>query len=91
MLGFSQVLKPIKRQDLLEKGENGFNAFRTGTKIHFSEKKYFGVRGTLSPCAFASNARFKRRILHVPNLMQMRENNRFLPFALDSADVKCDV
>ena len=42
-------------------------------------------------CAFASNARFKRRILHVPNLMQMRENNRFLPFALDSADVKCDV
>ena len=24
-----------------------------------------------------SEARFKRRILHVPNLMQMNENNRF--------------
>ena len=48
-------------------------------------------KSILSPCAFASNARFKRRILHVPNLMQIRENNRFLPFALDSAHVKCDV
>ena len=38
-----------------------------------------------------SKARFKRRILHVPNLMQMRENNRFFSFALDSAHVKCDV
>ena len=25
----------------------------------------------------AIKARFKRRILHVPNLMQMNENNRF--------------
>ena len=47
MLGFWQVLKPIKRQDLLEKGKKGHNAFRTGAKIHFSENKYFGVRGTL--------------------------------------------
>jgi len=47
MLGFSQVLKPIKWQDLLEKGKTGRNAFRIGAKIHFSEKKYFGVRGTL--------------------------------------------
>ena len=48
MLGFSQVLKPIKWQDLLEEGKNGRNAFPTGAKIHFSEKKkYFGVRGTL--------------------------------------------
>ena len=38
MLGFSQVLKPIKWQDLLEEGKNGRNAFRTGAKIHFSEK-----------------------------------------------------
>ena len=38
-----------------------------------------------------AKARFKRRILHVPNLMQMRENNRFFSFALDSAHVKYDV
>ena len=31
---------------LLEEGKNGRNAFRTGAKIHFSEKK-MGVRGTL--------------------------------------------
>ena len=37
-----------------------------------------------------SKARFKRRILHVPNLMPMSENNRFFSFALDSAHVKCD-
>ena len=36
-------------------------------------------------------ARFKRRTLHVPNLMQMSENNRFFSFALDSARVKFDV
>ena len=38
-------------------------------------------------------ARFKRRTLHVPNLiiMQMSENNRFFSFALDSAHVKFDV
>ena len=47
MLGFSQVLKPIKWQDLSEEGKNSRNAFRTGAKIQFSEKKYFGVRGTL--------------------------------------------
>ena len=38
-----------------------------------------------------SKARFKRRTLHVPNLMQMSENNRFFSFALDSAHVKFDV
>ena len=38
-----------------------------------------------------TKARFKRRTLHVPNLMQMRENNRFFSFALDSAHVKFDV
>lgn len=38
MLGFSQVFKPLKRQDLLEEGKNGRNAFRTGAKIHFSEE-----------------------------------------------------
>ena len=40
---------------------------------------------------FDVKARFKRRILHVPNLMQMSENNRFFSFAFDSAHVKCDV
>ena len=47
MLGFLQVLKPIKWQDLLEEGKSGCNAFQTGAKIYFSRKKYFGVRGTL--------------------------------------------
>ena len=47
MLGFSQLPKPIKWQDLLEKGKNGRNASRTGAKIHFSEKNTFGVMGTL--------------------------------------------
>ena len=47
MLGFSQLSKPIKWQDLLEKGKNGCNALRTSAKIHFNEKKYFGVRCTL--------------------------------------------
>ena len=36
-------------------------------------------------------AQFKRRTSHVPNLMQMSENNRFFSFALDSAHVKFDV
>ena len=35
--------------------------------------------------------RFKRRTLHVPNLMQMSEDNRFFSFALDSAHDKFDV
>lgn len=49
MLGFSQVWKPVKRQDLLEEGKDGCNVFRTGAKIHVSEKKYFEVsRGTLN-------------------------------------------
>ena len=43
MLGFSQVLKPTKWQDLLEEGKNGCIAFRTGAKIHFSEKTIFGL------------------------------------------------
>ena len=38
VLGFSQVLKAIKWQDLLEEGKNDRNAFITGAKIHFSEK-----------------------------------------------------
>ena len=42
MLGFSQLSRPIKRQDLLEKGKNGHNAFRTRAKIHFSEKTFWG-------------------------------------------------
>ena len=42
MLGFSQVVMHIKRQDLLEKGKNDHNAFPTGGKIHFSEKNILG-------------------------------------------------
>ena len=38
----------MKRQDLLENEKNGRNAFPRGAKIHFSEQKYFGIRGTLS-------------------------------------------
>ena len=38
-----------------------------------------------------SKARFKRRILHVPNLMQMKKIHCSRSLALDSAHVKCDV
>ena len=40
---------------------------------------------------YATEARFKRRTLHVPNLMQMRKIYCFRSFALDSAHVKFDV
>jgi len=40
---FSHVLKPIKRQDLLEDGKNGRDAFPTGAKIHFGEKSILGL------------------------------------------------
>ena len=43
MLGFSQVLKPIKLQGLLEEEKNGHNVFRTGAKVHFSEKNTLGL------------------------------------------------
>ena len=43
MLGFSQVLKPIKWLDLLEEAKNGRNAFRTGAKIDLSEKNILGL------------------------------------------------
>ena len=43
MLGFSQLSKPIKWQDLLQKGKNGRNAARTGATIHFSEKNILGL------------------------------------------------
>ena len=42
-------------------------------------------------CLCWIKARFKRRTLHVPNVMQMSENNRFFSFAIDSAHVKFDV
>jgi len=34
----------MKCQDLLKEGRNGLNAFGTGAKIHFREKKYLGAR-----------------------------------------------
>ena len=42
-----QVLKPIKWQDLLEKGKSGSNAFSTGAKIYvYSEKNILALGGT---------------------------------------------
>ena len=38
-----------------------------------------------------SQARFKRRILQVPNLMQMKKIYCFRSFTVDSAHVKCEV
>ena len=46
MLGFLHVLKPVKRQDLSEKGRGGGeggNAFGTGAEIHFSKKNILGL------------------------------------------------
>ena len=43
MLGFWQVLKHIKWQDLLEEGKIGRNVFRTGAKTPFSEKNILGL------------------------------------------------
>ena len=38
MLGFLQLSKPLKWQDLLEKGKKSRDAFQTGAEIHFSKK-----------------------------------------------------
>ena len=43
MLIFSHVLKSIKWQDFLEEGKNDRKAFRTGAKIHCSEKSILGL------------------------------------------------
>ena len=43
VIGFSQVLKPIKWLDLLQEGKYGCNAFRKGAKINFSEKNILGL------------------------------------------------
>ena len=43
VLGFSQVLKSIKWQDLLEEGRNGHNAFRTSAMIHFIKRSVLGL------------------------------------------------
>ena len=40
MLGFSQVLRPIKCQDFVEERKNGL---WTGAKIHFREKNILGL------------------------------------------------
>ena len=46
ILGFSQALRPIKWQDLLEEGKNGCNAFWTDANIRLSAKNILGL-GTL--------------------------------------------
>ena len=40
---------------------------------------------------YLTKARFKRRTLHVPNPVQISENNRFSSFALDSVHVNFEV
>ena len=47
MLGFSQLWKPIKWQDLLEKRKKWPQCVLNRCKDSFSRKKYFGVRCTL--------------------------------------------
>ena len=47
MLAFSQVLKPIKWQDLLEKGKTPQRFSNRCKADPYKRKKYFGVRGTL--------------------------------------------
>ena len=43
MVGFLQVLKHIKWEDLSEEGKkNGCTALRTGAKIHYSAKNILG-------------------------------------------------
>jgi len=37
----------MKWQDLIDEGQNSCNAFLTGAKVRFSEKKYFGASSTL--------------------------------------------
>jgi hypothetical protein len=58
-------------------------------------KQYPAIQRNLTKntidCGTRSKARFRRRISHVPNLMQMNSNNRFCSFALNSAHVRCDV
>ena len=80
MLGFSQVLKPIKWQDLIQEGKNGHNGFQTGAKIHFSKKKYFGVSGTLSSTLLST--RFHSRVMgniNVRIIMMMIMMNKTQP------------
>ena len=64
-----------------------FSISITLVKIYISciiinrDKNTFELVGTVLKC----------RILHVPNLMQMRKIYCFRSFTLDSAQVKCDV
>jgi len=43
MLVFFASFEAYKAAGLLEIGKNGCNAFRTGTKIHFSKKNILGL------------------------------------------------
>ena len=54
---------------------NGVDVYRVNSKLLYSCSR--------PPQNF--KARFKCRISHVPNLMEMSEKNRFFTFALDSA------
>ena len=49
MLGFSQVLKPLKWQDLLEEGKKSPQCISNMCKDSLQRKQYFGVRGYLIP------------------------------------------
>ena len=66
-----------------------FSCFWGHSLIHTSQNNL--IAQTSQQDASRCKARFKRRTLHVPNLMQMSENNSFFSFVLDSAHVKFDV
>ena len=74
-------------------------AHYSGTDICFSNTKLKNLKVNQQTCRVSPQslvfkkvfkARFKHWTSHVPNLMQVRENNRFFSFALDLAYVKFD-
>ena len=68
--------------------ELGFAFDKTVIPIKHKALSTFALIVCAQRCC-AGKARFKRRTLHVPNLMQMRKIYCFRSFALDSAHVKC--
>ena len=85
-----EIVQPILKVKLNFDHKNWRGLFFGGGGMRFVGQTTDGKLKPFSNVHF-SQARFKRRTLHVPNLMQMSENNRFFSFALDSAHVKFDV
>ena len=86
---YRTINEPDKNIPALQLDLNKLSDWANKWQLRFNPAKREVMRVTHS--RDRSKARFKRRILHVPNLMQMSENNRFSSFALDSAHIKCDV